>query len=248
MKFGVVVFPGSNCDHDTQHAMGAVLGRPVEMIWHQSEDLAGCDAIILPGGFAYGDYLRTGAIARFSPVMRAVTRFANSGGLVLGICNGFQVLLESGLLPGAVLRNAGLRFVCEHVYIRVEHTDTPFTCAARPGQVLKMPIAHMEGNYFCDPATLAELERNKQVLFRYVHPDGRDAGADDFEANPNGSLAAIAGICNRERNVAGLMPHPERAAESPLGSSDGLVILRSMVQSLTRQPAAAGHSAVRVSA
>jgi len=242
MKFGVVQFPGSNCDDDAVYAIGSVIGEPVELIWHQSEQLGGCDAVIVPGGFSYGDYLRTGAIARFSPVMKALGGFARSGGLVLGVCNGFQILLEAGLLPGAMLRNQRLRFLCRQVHIRVETTDTPFTCAARPGQVLKMPIAHMEGNYFCDAATLAELERNKQVVFRYVHPDGRDAGLDDFEANPNGSLAAIAGICNRERNVAGLMPHPERAVESSLGSSDGLVILRSMVQTLTRQ------SAERVSA
>ena len=238
MKFGVVVFPGSNCDHDTHHAMGAVLGQPVEFVWHQSEDVAGFDAIILPGGFAYGDYLRTGAIARFSPVMRAVTKFARSGGLVLGICNGFQVLLESGLLPGAVLRNAGLRFLCEHVYVRVEQTDTPFTCAAHPGQVLKIPIAHSDGNYFCDEATLRELERNGQILFRYVTPDGRAVA----EGNPNGALANIAGIINRERNVAGLMPHPERAAETGLGSADGLVILRSMIESLKRR--SGSHAAV----
>jgi phosphoribosylformylglycinamidine synthase len=231
MKFGVVVFPGSNCDHDTHHALGAVLGQPVEFIWHQSEQVQGFDAIILPGGFAFGDYLRTGAIARFSPVMRAVTKFAKSGGLVLGICNGFQVLLESGLLPGAVLRNSGLRFVCRHVHIRVENTNTPFTCAAQPGQVLRIPIAHSDGNYFCDARTLAELENNDQVLFRYVTPDGRVTP----EANPNGALANIAGICNRERNVAGLMPHPERAAEAALGSDDGLVILRSLVHTLTRQ-------------
>ena len=242
MKFGVVQFPGSNCDDDACYAIGSVIGEPVELIWHQSEQLGGCDAIIVPGGFSYGDYLRTGAIARFSPVMKALGRFARSGGLVLGVCNGFQILLEAGLLPGAMLRNQRLRFLCRQVHIRVETTDTPFTCAARPGQILKMPIAHMEGNYFCDAATLAELERNKQIVFRYVHPDGGDAGPDDFEANPNGSLAAIAGICNRERNVAGLMPHPERAVESSLGSSDGLVILRSMVQTLTRQ------SAERVSA
>jgi phosphoribosylformylglycinamidine synthase I len=244
MKFGVVVFPGSNCDHDTHHAMGAVLGRPVDFIWHQSEDIAGFDAIILPGGFAYGDYLRTGAIARFSPVMRAVTKFARSGGLVLGICNGFQVLLESGLLPGAVLRNAGLRFICSQVHIRVEQTDTPFTCAARPGQVLKVPVAHSDGNYFCDEATLRELERNGQILFRYVTPDGRAVP----EGNPNGALANIAGVINRERNVAGLMPHPERAVEAALGSDDGLVILRSMIDSLTRRASAPAAMAERISA
>lgn len=234
MKFGVVQFPGSNCDDDACYAIGSVLGEPVELIWHQSENVSGFDALIIPGGFSYGDYLRTGAIARFSPVMNAVGRFARSGGLVLGVCNGFQILLEAGLLPGAMLRNQRLRFLCRQVHIRIEHTDTPFTCAARPGQVLQMPIAHMEGNYFCDAATLAGLERNNQILFRYVHPDGRDAGPDDFDANPNGSLAAISGICNRERNVAGLMPHPERASENALGSADGLVILRSMVMALSR--------------
>jgi phosphoribosylformylglycinamidine synthase I len=237
MKFGVVQFPGSNCDDDAHHAIQDVIGQPAEFIWHQSEQVSGFDAIVLPGGFSYGDYLRTGAIARFSPVMKAVGRFANSGGLVLGICNGFQILLEAGLLPGAMMRNKGLRFLCRQVHVRMESTETPFTCAARPGQILKMPIAHMEGNYFCDPATLAELDRNKQVVFRYVHADGRPAGPDDFDANPNGSLAAIAGICNRERNVAGLMPHPERAVESALGSPDGLVIFRSMVESLSRRAA-----------
>jgi phosphoribosylformylglycinamidine synthase subunit PurQ / glutaminase len=249
MKFGVVQFPGSNCDDDACYAIGAVVGEPVEMIWHQSENLSGLDAIILPGGFSYGDYLRTGAIARFSPVMNALSRFTRAGGVVLGVCNGFQILLEAGLLPGAMLRNKGLRFLCRQVHLRIEHSDTPFTCAARPGQVLEMPIAHMEGNYFCEASTLAELERNNQILFRYVHADGDDAGPDDVEANPNGSLAAIAGICNRQRNVAGLMPHPERAVETLLGSADGLVILRSMVMALSRQPsAAASESAVRVSA
>jgi len=235
MKFGVVQFPGSNCDDDAFHAVADVIHQPVEFIWHQSEQLAGCDAIILPGGFSFGDYLRTGAIAKFSPVMRAVTRFANSGGLVLGVCNGFQILLESGLLPGAMMRNQHLRFLCRQVHCRVESTDTPFTCAAKQGQVLKMPIAHMEGNYFCDADTLADLERNRQIIFRYVHADGRSAGPEDFDANPNGALSAIAGICNRERNVLGLMPHPERAVESPLGSADGLVIFRSLVASLTQR-------------
>jgi len=237
VKFGVIQFPGSNCDDDAYHAIGAVIGEPVDFIWHQSENLSGYDAILLPGGFSYGDYLRTGAIARFSPVMRALDRFAKSGGLVLGVCNGFQILLEAGLLPGAMLRNQGLRFLCRQVHVRVEHADTPFTCAARPGQVLKIPIAHMEGNYFCDPETLAELERNRQILFRYARPDG-SVDEHDRESNPNGSLAAIAGVCNRERNVAGLMPHPERAVEADLGSADGLVILRSMVESLAQRPAA----------
>jgi phosphoribosylformylglycinamidine synthase I len=232
MKFGVVQFPGSNCDDDAYHAIGSVIGQPVEFLWHQSENISGLDAIILPGGFAFGDYLRTGAIARFSPVMKAVDRFARSGGLVLGICNGFQILLEAGLLPGAMVRNKGLRYLCRHVHIRVEASDTPFTSAAGPGQVLKIPIAHNEGNYFCDPIALAKLESNNQIVFRYVRPDGRDAAEDDREANPNGSLHAIAGICNRERNVIGLMPHPERAVESALGSSDGLIIFRSMVASL----------------
>lgn len=234
MKFGVVVFPGSNCDHDAFHAIGSVIGEPVEFVWHQSQEISGFDAIILPGGFAYGDYLRTGAIARFSPVMKAVERFARSGGLVLGICNGFQILLEAGLLPGAMMRNRGLRFLCRQVHIRVENAETPFTCAASQGQVLEIPIAHMEGNYFCDSATLSEIERNNQIVFRYVQADGAPAGLSDRQANPNGSLAGIAGVCNRERNVAGLMPHPERAVEQRLGSADGLVIFRSMVASLAR--------------
>jgi phosphoribosylformylglycinamidine synthase I len=228
MKFGVVVFPGSNCDHDAFYAIGNVLHKPVEFIWHQSEDLANCDAIILPGGFAHGDYLRTGAIARFSPVMKSVAKFAKSGGMVLGICNGFQILLEAGLLPGAMMRNAGLRYICRHVHIRVEQTDTPFTNAAKQGQILKIPIAHNEGNYTLEEAALLDLERNHQIVFRYTTPDG----TDDAAGNPNGSMANIAGICNRERNVAGLMPHPERAVESALGSSDGLVIFRSMVEAL----------------
>jgi phosphoribosylformylglycinamidine synthase subunit PurQ / glutaminase len=248
MKFGVVQFPGSNCDDDACYAIGSVIGQPVEFIWHQSEEVCGFDAILLPGGFAFGDYLRTGAIARFSPVMKAVGRFARGGGLVLGVCNGFQILLEAGLLPGAMLRNKRLRFLCRQVHVRVENAETPFTCAARPGQVLKMPIAHMEGNYFCDAATLAELERNRQIVFRYVHADGHNAGPDDFEANPNGSLAAIAGLSNRERNVVGLMPHPERAVEAGLGSTDGLVILRSMIESLTRTAAPQSTVAERVSA
>ncbi len=233
MRFGVVVFPGSNCDDDAYHAVGTILGQPVEFLWHKSEQIQNFDAIILPGGFAYGDYLRTGAIARFSPVMRAVERFARRGGLVLGICNGFQILLEAGLLPGAMLRNSGLRFLCRHVHIHVETTATPFTCAAKKGQVLKVPIAHSEGNYVCDEATLRELERRDQIVFRYTTPDGRE----DPAANPNGSLANIAGISNRERNVLGLMPHPERAVEEPLGSADGLVVFRSMVESLIRQSA-----------
>ena len=228
MKFGVVVFPGSNCDHDAFYAIGNVLQKPVEFIWHQSENLANCDALILPGGFAFGDYLRTGAIARFSPVMKSVEKFAKTGGMVLGICNGFQILCEAGLLPGAMMRNSGLRYICRHVYVRIEQANTPFTSAAQKGQVLKMPIAHNDGNYTCDDAMLAELEKNRQVVFRYTSPDG----SDDAAGNPNGSMANIAGICNRERNVAGLMPHPERAVESALGSNDGLVIFRSMIEAL----------------
>jgi phosphoribosylformylglycinamidine synthase subunit PurQ / glutaminase len=231
MKFGVVVFPGSNCDDDAYFAIGGVLHQPVEFLWHRTENLAGCDAIVLPGGFAYGDYLRTGALARFSPVMKSVEKFARGGGLVLGVCNGFQILCEAGLLPGALLRNTGLRFLCQQVYVRVESVRTPFTCAAERGQILKMPIAHMGGSYFCDDATLADLERHEQIIFRYTTPDGRD----DAAGNPNGSLANIGGICNRERNVLGLMPHPERAVEAPLGSADGLVILRSMVESLVQR-------------
>jgi phosphoribosylformylglycinamidine synthase I len=234
-KIGVVVFPGSNCDHDALHAINEILYIPAESIWHQSQDLSGFDAVILPGGFSYGDYLRTGAIARFSPVMNAIARFARSGGLVLGVCNGFQILCEAGLLPGALMRNQGLRFICRHLYVRVETTATPFTSVAQPGQVLRIPIAHAEGSYVCDPDTLAELRNNDQVVFRYCAPDGRL----DLAANPNGSLDAIAGICNRERNVMGMMPHPERAVEAALGSTDGLFVLHSFVQSLARQPAAA---------
>ncbi len=231
MKFGVVVFPGSNCDHDACYALGVVLGQRVEFIWHQSDQVEGYDAIILPGGFAYGDYLRTGAIARFSPVMRAVEQHARRGGLVLGICNGFQILLEAGLLPGAMLRNAGLRFICRHVHLRVETTATPFTCAAERGQVLELPIAHSEGNYYCDAGTLEELERNGQIVFRYTTSDGRE----DPAANPTGSLANIAGISNRERNVLGMMPHPERASEAALGSADGAAVFRSMIETLTQR-------------
>jgi phosphoribosylformylglycinamidine synthase len=228
MKFGVVVFPGSNCDHDAFYAIGNILHKPVEFIWHQSQDLTNCDAIILPGGFSYGDYLRTGAIARFSPVMKSVEKFAKSGGMVLGICNGFQTLCEAGLLPGAMMRNSGLRFICRHVYIRVEQTDTPFTNAARKGQILKVPIAHSDGCYTADEADIAQMEKDRQILFRYTTPDGSNNSA----GNPNGSMHNIAGICNRERNVAGLMPHPERAMESALDSADGLVIFKSMVEAL----------------
>jgi phosphoribosylformylglycinamidine synthase subunit PurQ / glutaminase len=228
MKFGVVVFPGSNCDHDTYHVISKVIGQPVDFIWHKEEEIDRYDAIILPGGFSFGDYLRTGAIARFSPVMKSVVEFAKAGGLVLGICNGFQILCEAGLLPGALLRNRDLKFVCEHINIRVESTDTPFTSACSAGQVISAPIAHGEGNYFCEQRTLDELEDEGRVIFRYCDASGHVTA----EANPNGSLNNIAGICNRDRNVLGLMPHPERASESLLGSNDGRIILLSMADSL----------------
>ncbi len=228
MKFAVVVFPGSNCDHDAYHAAKHVLGQQAEYVWHKDADLKGADVVVLPGGFSHGDYLRTGAIARFSPVMRAVEAFAARGGPVLGVCNGFQVLLEAGLLPGAMLRNRSLKFQCEQVHVRVEQTDTPFTIACRPGQVLQIPIAHGEGNYFAEPDVLAKLEANRQVVFRYTDA----AGAVTDDANPNGSASAIAGICSDGRNVVGLMPHPERACESVLGSADGLVIFESVVQAV----------------
>lgn len=230
MKFAVVVFPGSNCDHDAYHAVKHVLGQDAEFVWHKETSLKGADAVILPGGFSYGDYLRTGAIARFSPVMGAVKAFAAQGGPLLGICNGFQVLTETGLLPGALLRNRDLKFHCEHVCVRVEQTNTPFTLRATAGQVLSLPIAHGEGNYFADPETIALLESSGRVVFRYCDSQG---GVGD-EANPNGSVHNIAGICNDGRNVVGLMPHPERACESPLGSADGLVLLESVVTTLAQ--------------
>jgi phosphoribosylformylglycinamidine synthase len=226
MKFAVIVFPGSNCDQDAHYAVNHVLGQDAEYIWHKARNLNGADIVILPGGFAHGDYLRTGAMARFSPIMREVEAFAARGGPVLGICNGFQVLLEAGLLPGAMLRNRGLKFRCEHVHVRVEQLDTPFTSACRVGQVLRIPIAHGEGNYFADPETVARVEQNRQVVFRYTSASGE---ATD-EANPNGSVAGIAGLCNERRNVVGLMPHPERACELALGSGDGLVIFESVVR------------------
>ena len=213
MKFAIVVFPGSNCDHDAYHATKHVLGQDAEFVWHKETDLKGADVVVLPGGFAHGDYLRTGAIARFSPVMDAVRVFAAAGNPVIGICNGFQVLLEAELLPGAMLRNTD-KYKCEYVYARVEQTDTPFTNLCTKGQVLKIPIAHGEGNYYADPETVATLDANRQVIFRYVSPKGEVTAA----SNPNGSLDNIAGICNVARNVVGLMPHPERACESALGT------------------------------
>jgi phosphoribosylformylglycinamidine synthase subunit PurQ / glutaminase len=229
MKFAIAVFPGSNCDHDAYHAVKHVLGHDAVFVWHKETSLAGADAVILPGGFSHGDYLRTGAIARFSPVMDAVRSFAEAGGPVLGICNGFQILLEAGLLPGAMLRNAGLKFRCEHVHLRVEQTDTPFTALCTPGQVLRVPIAHGEGNYVADPEVIAALEDNRQVVLRYATA----AGEVTDDANPNGSVNNIAGICSPGRNIVGLMPHPERACEPALGSRDGLVMFESVVAALT---------------
>jgi len=228
VKFAIIEFPGSNCDHDAYHATKHVLGHQAEFVWHKDVDLRGADAVVLPGGFSYGDYLRTGAIARFSPIMARVREFADAGGPVIGICNGFQVLLEAGLLKGALLRNRRLKFLCQHVSVRVEQTDTPFTSGATAGQVLLLPIAHGEGNYHAPPETIAGLEANRQVIFRYCAQDG---AASEF-SNPNGSLEAIAGVCNEKRNVVGLMPHPERACESILGSDDGRVVLDSVVTTL----------------
>ncbi len=233
MKFGVLVFPGSNCDHDTAHVLSAIAGVEVAMLWHDSPSLGGVDAVLVPGGFAFGDYLRTGAIARFSPVMESVRRFAGEGGPVLGICNGFQILCESGLLPGALLRNAGLRYVCRQVYLRTETTDSIFTGGLHTGQVLKIPVGHMEGNYFCDADTLTMLERDERVVFRYCEPDGAVTPA----ANPNGSLGNVAGILNEGRNVLGMMPHPDRSSESLLGSSDGFGIFQSLVSALRERSA-----------
>ena len=228
MKFGVIVFPGSNCDHDAYHVISKHVGQPVDFIWHRETNLSGYDAVIIPGGFSYGDYLRAGALARFSPVMNSVTEFAGRGGLVLGICNGFQILCEAGLLPGALLRNRDLHFICEHVRVRVETTETPFTNQLTGESVLRIPIAHAEGNYVCDAETLEELSSEDRIVFRYCDERGQVTP----QANPNGSRDNIAGICNRERNVLGLMPHPERACEDLLGSSDGRDIFRSLAATL----------------
>ncbi|OIO38634.1 MAG: phosphoribosylformylglycinamidine synthase I [Candidatus Omnitrophica bacterium CG1_02_46_14] len=225
MKFGVVVFPGSNCDYDCYHVLKHVLGKETEFVWHKERDISKFDCMVLPGGFSYGDYLRTGAIARFSPVMESVVKHAKKGKLVIGICNGFQILLESGLLPGAMLRNESLQFICRFVDLRVENTATPFTRKLKKGEVLKIPIAHGEGNYFADSATLAELNKNDQVLVRYSDFNGQVSK----ETNPNGSSENIAGICNSNRNVFGLMPHPERASEKELGSTDGIKIFKSIL-------------------
>ena len=227
MKFGVIVFPGSNCDHDAYNVVSEFAKQPCSMIWHESENLENADAIIVPGGFAYGDYLRTGAIAAFAPAMKAVKGFAAQGGLVIGICNGFQILCEAGLLPGALMRNAGLKYICKQVYLRTETTDTPFTHTLKKGEVLMIPIGHMEGNYFCDAETLKQLQSQQRVVFRYSTPNGDLTAA----ANPNGSLDNIAGICSEGRNVLGMMPHPDRSSEGLLGSADGLKLFQAMVQS-----------------
>ncbi|MBN1447360.1 MAG: phosphoribosylformylglycinamidine synthase subunit PurQ [Bacteroidetes bacterium] len=229
MKFGVVVFPGSNCDHDAYHAVKHVLGENVDFLWHKEHDLRGVDVVILPGGFSYGDYLRCGAISQFSAIMKEVIRHAERGGHVIGICNGFQILAETGLLPGALLRNRSLKFVCKSVHLRVENAETAFTRRYTQGDVLHIPVAHGEGNFYTDSETLRELEENGQVVFRYVDADG----AVTREANPNGSLNNIAGIINRHGNVLGMMPHPERAVENLLGSADGLGVFASLVETIT---------------
>jgi len=228
MKAGVVVFPGSNCDHDTYHALRYCVGADTEFLWHGDRDLPACDLVVLPGGFSYGDYLRTGAIARFSPVMEGVRRHAERGGLVLGICNGFQILQEAGLLPGAMLRNRGLKFICRYVDLRVERGDTAFSRAYERAQVVRMPIAHNEGNFYASPEELERLERKGQVLFRYCSP----SGVVDDKGNPNGSLNNIAGITNEAGNVMGLMPHPERASEPCLGSDDGRKVFTSLLEAV----------------
>jgi phosphoribosylformylglycinamidine synthase I len=231
MKFGVLVFPGSNCDHDTYNVIETIARQPVTFLWHDSADLQNVDAVLVPGGFAYGDYLRTGAIARFSPVMESVQKFAAGGGPVLGICNGFQILTEAGLLPGALMRNAGLKYICKQVHLRAETVDSPFTNQLAKGEVLQIPIGHMEGNYFCTPEVLHELEAEDRIAFRYATP----AGEITPEANPNGSLGNIAGILNAGRNVLGMMPHPDRSSEKLLGSADGWKIFASMVEALARK-------------
>ena len=227
--FGVVVFPGSNCDDDCRYVLTDVMGQNVRMVWHKERDLSGLDGVVLPGGFSYGDYLRSGAIARFSPVMKEIVRFAAKGKPVIGICNGFQILLEAGLLPGAMLRNTSLHFICRHVHVKVETPQTPFTEILKKGEVLALPIAHNEGNYFADRKTLEALREDDQIVFRYCD---RQGDVSD-EANPNGSLENIAGVCNRQRNVLGMMPHPERASEAALGSTDGRKIFESLLHSST---------------
>jgi phosphoribosylformylglycinamidine synthase I len=228
MKFGVIQFPGSNCDQDPFWVLESVAKQPVTYLWHESHDLENCDVVIVPGGFSYGDYLRTGAIARFSPVMESVRKFADGGGIVLGICNGFQILTESHMLPGALLRNAGLKYICRAIHLRVENNETPFTHGLKKGEVLQVPIGHMEGNYFCDADTLKQLQDQNRIVFRYSTKDGQVNAA----ANPNGSLDNIAGICNEGGNVLGMMPHPERSSEEAMGSKDGYRVFESLVGSL----------------
>jgi len=228
MRFGVVVFPGTNCDRDCWHVVKAVLNCDVDFVWHEERNVSRFDCIILPGGFSYGDYLRVGAVARFSPVMESVREFAEKGGLVIGICNGFQILVEAGLLPGALVRNKNINFICKFVNLRVENADTPFTNQCEVGQILKIPIAHNDGRYFCDEETLNRLERERQIVFRYCNPNGEVTE----EANPNGSLGNIAGIVNERGNVLGMMPHPERASEKLLGSEDGLFIWHSILSAV----------------
>ena len=230
MKFGVVVIPGCYCDHDCYYAIEAVIRKPVEFIWHEQTSVAGFDAIILPGGFSYGDYLRTGALAKFSPVMRAIRDFAKKGGLVFGICNGFQILTEAGLLPGALMRNVGMKYVCKYLHIRTENAATPFTNTLTKRQLLYIPIGHGDGNYFADAETLKQIEDNGQVVFRYVDVSGQATP----ESNPNGSVNNIAGIINTQGNVLGMMPHPDRSSEEILGSADGKLIFESMVNALVR--------------
>lgn len=235
MKFGVVVFPGSNCDHDAYHVISKHVGQPVDFIWHKQTDLAGFDAVIIPGGFSYGDYLRCGALARFSPVMQSIKDFAAKGKFVFGICNGFQILCEAGLLPGALIRNENLHFICKHVNLKLENQNTPFTSEVAPERVLSIPIAHAEGNYTCDDETFQQLQENGQVVFRYCDKDGEVTSA----ANPNGARSNIAGICNLDRNVLGMMPHPERACEEVLGSNDGRDIFRSLAKAIAAVEATA---------
>ncbi len=228
MNFAVLQFPGSNCDQDCVHVLRNVMGHPTQLLWHKEDNVGDADAVVVPGGFSYGDYLRTGSIARFSPVMGVVKEFAENGGYVLGICNGFQILCEAGLLPGALIRNRSLQFRCEHVYLKIATCDSPFTGQIPEGKVLRIPVAHGEGNYFCDADTLEEIGANDQILFQYAD---REGDVTDH-ANPNGSLNNIAGICNANRNVAGMMPHPERAAESALNAEDGRLIFESLIHSL----------------
>ncbi len=225
MKFGIVVFPGSNCDHDCRHVLRDVLGQEAFFLWHKETSLQGAQCLVLPGGFSYGDYLRSGAMAACSPIMESVKRFAAEGGLVIGICNGFQILTEAGLLPGALMRNASLQFICRDVHIRVERSDTPFTCSCKAGEVLNIPIAHMDGNYFADRKVLQRAQEQGQILFRYCDGEGRVSE----ESNPNGSMEAVAGMINERGNVCGLMPHPERCSEKLLGSTEGKRLFESIV-------------------